>query len=170
MKDIGKEWRLIVDLIENFIYDEDSPSKLRWKFSRKGRRSNLVAGCLGSDGYWTVGFNGLMLKCHRVIWMIENGTIPDGLEIDHINRVRSDNSFSNLRLVTRSQNGFNKKISKSNTSGFTGVRWSKNEKKWKAQIRVNGKSRHLGYYNSIHDAKAAYDSEFHKVTGAFSGQ
>jgi len=50
----------------------------------------------------------LWRRGHRLVWMAFNGKIPNGLEIDHINRDKHDNSLSNLRLVTHSENCKNK--------------------------------------------------------------
>ncbi len=57
----------------------------------------------------------------RYIWEEVYGLIPEGMEIDHINRNRRDNRLENLRLVSRSQNNFNKGKYRNNTSGYKGV-------------------------------------------------
>ncbi|MDA6380520.1 HNH endonuclease signature motif containing protein [Escherichia coli] len=66
--------------------------------------------------------NGKAYPAHRLAWLIVYGTMPDGF-IDHINRVRTDNRISNLRLVTHSENMQNRKIQKNNKSGYRGVSW-----------------------------------------------
>jgi len=55
-------------------------------------------------------------KLHRLIYEIYNGTIPDKMQVDHINRIRTDNRIENLRLVTNSQNQMNTKTRKNNVS------------------------------------------------------
>ena len=75
--------------------------------------------------------------------------------IDHINQDPSDNRWDNLRAVNHSQNGLNSKISKNNRSGYTGVSWHKQKRKWQAHIRIKGKRRFLGYFTSIEKAYAA---------------
>ena len=81
---------------------------------------------------------------------------PDlSLDIDHINGVKTDNRINNLRLVTRSINLQNASMRCHNTSGFNGVSWHKSTKKWRAQIRVDGKSIHLGVFSNKKDAIAA---------------
>jgi hypothetical protein len=62
---------------------------------------------------------------HHIVWMVHNQTtIPDGLEIDHIDGNRLNNHISNLRLVDRKLNNRNRKKRSDNTSGITGIRWS----------------------------------------------
>ncbi len=98
---------------------------------------------------------------HRVIWETENGTIPDGLEIDHINRDPRDNRLSNLRTASRSQNRRNRPYS-GGRSTYRGVSESANwlnkgwGKRWMARIKNNNKSQHLGYFDTEEEAHAAY--------------
>ena len=87
---------------------------------------------------------------------------------DHINGDTLDNQRRNLRPATRSQNGANARISKRNTSGFKGVSWHKQVKKWVAKIRVNRKLLHLGLFVSAEDAARAYDAAALKYFGEFA--
>lgn len=97
------------------------------------------------DGrYATVKAKGHHRYAHRIIWILHNGPIPDGLDIDHINRIKTDNSIENLRVVTKSQNGHNAGVSLSNTSGVTGVIWRECRETWEVKITVNREVRYLG--------------------------
>lgn len=80
------------------------------------------------------------IHMHRLV----NNTPDGGFDTDHINRNKLDNRRSNLRTATRSQNNFNTPAPMNNTSGVKGVWWSKQWKRWYAQIRVNGKTHSLG--------------------------
>ena len=80
----------------------------------------------------------------------------DGLQCDHINRQKNDNRKCNLRNITRSENMFNKGMTKANTSGYVGVSWSNKNQKWIASLRVDKKSKYLGYYDDPREAHEAY--------------
>lgn len=71
---------------------------------------------------------------------------------DHIDRNELNNLLSNLRPATKTQNAQNKSRQKNNTSGVSGVGWSKSQKKWVAYIRDNGKQVSLGSFNNKDDA------------------
>jgi hypothetical protein len=93
----------------------------------KAGRSRLLAskdadvGTLQSIGYFTTYCLGKQRYVHRIIWEMFNGPIPDKYEIDHIDGVRSNNSISNLRCISRTKNLRNAKMRSTNTSGVTGV-------------------------------------------------
>lgn len=92
---------------------------------------------------------------HRLIWVMMNGEIPAGLEIDHINGVRSDNRLKNLRMVTDRQNAVNRPRGPKSSSGFRGVSWEKAESVWRAKIVVEGRVFRLGRFKQLRDAIAA---------------
>lgn len=54
---------------------------------------------------------------HTYIFKIKKILIPKNLSVDHINRIKLHNWFTNLRLVTETQNGLNAKLSRKNTTG-----------------------------------------------------
>ena len=95
---------------------------------------------------------------HRLAWLYVHGEWP-AEEIDHLNRVRSDNRISNLRLATQAENKQNTSLRRDSTSGHKGVSWHKRDKKWVAEIKLHGKKHYLGYFNNINDAIAARKSE-----------
>ena len=58
-------------------------------------------------GYSTFGSHGKTYTVHRIVWETFKGEIPEGMEIDHINAVRSDNRLENLKCVTHTENCHN---------------------------------------------------------------
>lgn len=73
--------------------------------------------------------------------------------VDHIDHKRMNNVVTNLRWATREENSQNKSKMANNTTGVTGVVWSKDKKRWRARITFNGKVKHLGYFKSLETAK-----------------
>ena len=93
-------------------------------------------------------------RAHRIIWALHYGEHPVG-EIDHINGDRKDNRISNLRDVSRKENRRNTRRLDSNTSGRTGVSWSKSNSKWHAYIGSRNTRQNLGWFESFDDAVSA---------------
>lgn len=75
-----------------------------------------------------------------------------------------------IRKVNRSENMKNRKISKNNKSGVSGVNWSEPDRKWRSQIKSDGKLIYLGLFESFNDAgitrkMAEYKYGFHPNHG-----
>ena len=157
---------------ELFDYDADA-GILRWKY-RKDVRSQCnshyagtVAGSINSYGYRIIKIKGRCYSAHRLVWFHVTGQWPVK-EIDHINIIKDDNRFVNLREATRSQNVRNLPISSKNTSGFKGVSWRKKQGKFCAKIKTNGKNHHLGYFITPEDASTAYQDAAKRLHGEFA--
>jgi hypothetical protein len=115
---------------------------------------NQMAGCLHRTGYKNIQIKRRQYPAHRLIFLYHNGYLPK--TIDHVDRNKSNNKIENLREVTGSENALNTKKYKTNTSGYKGVSWSKNAKKWAAQIVVNKKRIYLGLHDTAELAYEAY--------------
>ncbi|MBU9812363.1 HNH endonuclease [Rahnella sp. SL6] len=122
-----------------------------WKVSRGRSKRGSRAGCPDTGGYLMIGIDGNLHLSHRLAWLYMTGSFPC-MEIDHINRVRTDNRWKNLRVATRQQNLINKGISKVNTSGCTGVSWNKLAMKWQSQINFRGRRIYLGLHEDYESA------------------
>ena len=149
-------------LQERFEYKD---GHLIYKISTSRRvKVGDVAGCINARGYIVVGINGKPYPASRLIWIYFNDDIPEGLQIDHINNIKTDNRIENLRTATNSQNMYNRLKHKDNTSGFKGVYYCKNTNKWAAQINKI----HLGYFNKPELASTAYNIAANKLHGEFA--
>lgn len=140
-----------------FTYGRET-GVLYWRIKdRNTIRHNYVAGSNKgtNDGYRRVGIKGKIYQEHRIIMMLCFGHIPENAKIDHINHVRDDNRLVNLRFVTQGENLKNQSVSSKNTSGVTGVYFSKARKKYIAQIKANRQVHYLGCYNTLEEAAAA---------------
>lgn len=103
---------------------------------------------------------------HRVI--AKRVGLDCSYEIDHVNGDRLDNRRCNLRAATRSQNSYNAKRRRDNTSGFRGVCWDKRRSKWQASIKFGGRRLFLGNYDTKEAAAFAYKIASKKYYKAFS--
>lgn len=135
-------------------YDPDT-GIFTWLVSSGRSKAGAVAGSLNhGDGYWQIHINNKRYKNHRLAWLYVHGTFPSD-QLDHINRVRTDNRLCNLRMSTQSENMQNISIRKDNTSGHAGVSWRKDAQKWHARISLNYKRIDLGYFTDLAEAIAA---------------
>lgn len=129
-----------------------------WNVRYAGKK---VAGFIRRDGYAGIDFeiNGKRYKCsaHRLAWIYVHGDIPN-CQIDHINRIKTDNRIINLRLATGSQNTHNAEAHKRSKSGIRGVYWDKSRQKWHAEIMRMNKKKHLGRFDLLEDARTAVAS------------
>lgn len=101
-----------------------------------------------------------MLYMHRAIWEYKFGSIPDGMQIDHILREETlNNRLKNLRLADSREQRQNQGIPSNaikTQSNLAGVHWHKEIRKWNASIKYNGKRIHLGYYDTDEEGYGAY--------------
>lgn len=116
-----------------------------WNKKNAGKR----AGCY-SGKYGLVNLKNYFYYVHRIIFLMHNGFLPK--EIDHIDGNPKNNRIENLREVKGAGNQQNQKLSKKNTSGYKGVIWSKDKKKWRAEVGHKRKNIFLGYFANIEDA------------------
>ncbi len=137
---------------------------LRRKCVWNARYSGKEALTAISLGYCVGRVLDRQVTAHRVAWAIAYGNWPD-LDIDHINRIRSDNRLCNLRLATTSENMRNRALQRNNTSGHKGV--TAVGTKWQAQIQVHGESLYLGSFTSKAAASEAYASASAMFHGEF---
>lgn len=117
--------------------------------------------------YYSVSICGIGYGLHRVIWKWVTGENPTEC-IDHIDGDGLNNSFGNLRDATFAENLRNTKKCKRNTTGFKGVLLSSDRKKFISQIKVSGKSMHLGTFDSTEQAAIAYQQAAKKHFGSFA--
>lgn len=119
------------------------------------RYSGKLAGSVNSAGYICLRIGNVNHQAHRIIWAMENGgAVPQFL--DHINGFRTDNRIYNLRPASKAENNRNACVRVDSKTGVKGVSWGVREKKWRARIKICGKTKTIGYFKSIEEASAAY--------------
>lgn len=150
----------VEQLREALHYDPQSGS-FTWKpravvcksWTRK-YRGGQSAGRVTCQGYLRIRILGGEYPGHRLAWLYVFGHWPSRC-IDHINGNRLDNRIANLRDVSQQANTQNHRVaSLTNRSGFLGV--TAHKKKWRATITVDGRAKHIGVFETPHEAHAAY--------------
>lgn len=139
-----------------FDYDPEGYLTVRVRYN-VGLRVGKRVGCKKANtsiGYRTVTVLGQTYLNHRLIFLWHHGYLPE-MDIDHINRVRTDDRIENLREVSRQCNSRNSCIKRNSTSSVNGICWDKNRNKWFAHIKLDYKQRQLGRYEDFYDAVAA---------------
>jgi len=111
-------------------------------------------------------------KYNKKIYLFHRDVIDAGeLQVDHIDPVTKtfvDNRRRNLRIVTIQQNAMNRRKHSNNTSGITGVSWSKQLGKWFASIGINGKLKYLGSFDNIDIAIGARQQAEREYYGEYA--
>jgi len=140
---------------ELFSYDPET-GELTWIKAPKCHSELLgKSPCrMNNRGYFAVGVSGRSYLVHRVIWLWVTGCWPT--EVDHVNGVRSDNRWKNLRECNRAENRQNACVQSNNTSGCPGVSYHSRHGKWAARVGLGGERTHLGYFTEYGDAVQAY--------------
>lgn len=108
---------------------------------------------------------------HREIWARAHGAISQAMQIDHKEHGAVsglDNRRSNLRLANQSQNLGNERLRSDSTSGYRGVSWDRNRRKWIAYINHRGTRTRLGAFSDPVAAARAYDAAAVEVFGEFA--
>jgi len=111
-----------------------------------------MAGCSKPDGYRTIGIDSRGYMAHRLAFLYMNGKFPE-YDVDHINGIRSDNRWENLRRSTRAENLRNRKIPNTNKSGAIGVSRHTINAAWRASVCINGKQVHTSFSDSKYGSK-----------------
>ena len=129
--------------------------------------TDRAMGGIGNHGYRVITVKGHRYLAHRLAWLWMTGEWPAN-RIDHKNMDRSDNRWENLREATDSQNKANGLAYRSSHLKIKGVRLHENGR---YQVRLcigNGKSRHLGMFNTAEEAAEAYRRAVTEQNGEFA--
>lgn len=157
-------------------YDPET-GVFRWRIDRhpgNGTRNRAgdVAGTIKNKSsewpYLVIWVDGVLHRAHRLAWFYMTGEWPAEV-VDHIDGNGLNNAWSNLRSCRQQQNnGNHKRLNKHNTSGFRGVTWKRDKRKWKAFINRDDRQYHLGYFDTAEAAYEAYKAAAIEHFGEFA--
>ncbi|WP_313471219.1 HNH endonuclease [Atlantibacter hermannii] len=147
-------------LLKSLVSYNPENGEFRWLISRGG---SAKAGCIAGTvdkitGYKHISVCQKRYKAHRLAFLWMNGFLPpDDMDVDHVNHIKSDNSFNNLRIVTTSVNSQNRISAREDSAtGIIGVGIDRRTGKWRARIQVGDKRIYLGSYDEESLASSAY--------------
>jgi hypothetical protein len=131
-------------LQEVLLYDCKS-GIFRWK------RSNKLAGCLRKDGYITIRIDNRAYLAHRLAILYVEGVFPSQ-QVDHKDRIRSNNMYINLRSATPRENNFNRSTFRDLPVGIYLVKRKGRAGMWyRTSIQVYGKQ-YSSYFRELEKA------------------
>jgi hypothetical protein len=142
-------------LAEYLELDPSIPQGLRWK--KKAARNTVIgspAGRCHLNGYWEVRFQKTLWKTNRIVYRLATGEDPGELEVDHIDLNKNNNSASNLRAATRSE----QQLNRLSTNEYRWTSYVADKAKWAGGYhtpRPNRKYIFCGYHKT---AKQAYQA------------
>lgn len=148
-------------LKELFDYNEQT-GELLWKTAPKKNSQVLgqVAGTIRHDGYRAIRIDGTGFQAHRLVWMLIKGKDPEDLTIDHINFIKTDNRIENLRLATSQEQSRYQRDA-------VGAHLEKRTGRYQAQIKIDGRKKNLGTYDTLEEASAVYHQKAQELYGEF---
>jgi hypothetical protein len=155
------------EALKEFLWYDKETGDFYWrKVCTPKMKSWDKAGTINSRGYVRIKIFQKIHQAHRLAWLYVYGNLPK--QLDHINCNKNDNRIENLRPATHSTNGMNRGVQANNKLGFKGVIFHKRDKKFIANIRVLGKQKCLGYFNTAEEAHSAYIKASGELHGQFS--
>lgn len=164
---------ITTERIHELLTYEPDTGFFRWLVTRRGKFKVYdpgdIAGNVCKDGYWRISLDNIPYLGHRLAWVMTHGYWPE--EIDHIDRVKSNNRLSNLKSCNRKENmqnvvwadfhgkngsfrgnktGLPRGVTKS-TSGYT--------------FRATHRLKHLGLFKTPEEASMVFEEAKRKFDG-----
>jgi len=150
---------------EHLLYENGVLYWTNLKRSYRSVSNGKEAGCLTPYGYIIVKVNQKLIFAHRIVYFLHNGVWPHA-EIDHINKIRTDNRIENLRDCSRTQNSWNR--NRKNSKYGRGISWSKDKNKYRVRVNKNGKVVFERCYDDLEFAQLVASEARKKYYGEFA--
>lgn len=136
------------------------------KRSNKPQSEWRQVGHIGGRNYTVITVFRVAYLSHRLAWFYVYGKWPEH-EIDHINHDTYDNRMCNLREATSHQNMCNATATRKQALPRGVVRTSKS-RTFTAQIKIDGRKKHLGTFETADDASEFYELAAEMIHGEFA--
>jgi HNH endonuclease len=149
-------YELLVD--EFYLDSQDQVRRTKDGYYKRFKADDLALFFVGTCGYEMFQLPRIRstLRKSQLVYSLKYGRIPEGMDVDHIDGDILNNKPDNLRLVTRAVNNRNRKKRCDNTSGITGIRWSKYHQHYVIR-RTVGDKRLSTSRNTIEEAQVVLD-------------
>jgi hypothetical protein len=145
------------DNLKELMHYDLNTGVFTWKVATNGYiKKGDIAGEVMKKGYIRICVLKKRYMAHRLAFLYVLGRLPSD-QVDHINRVKGDNRWINLRNATSSENSKNKSISSANKTGVTGMEFYSGGR-YQSSIRVNRKLIYLGLFTDKFEAICARKS------------
>lgn len=151
-------------LLELLAYDPQT-GVFRWRIQKRRADAGSIAGAISKHGYRVIGIDRKLYRAARLAWFYVHGHWPS-YELDHKDLIRDHDWIDNLRPAEQTQNNANRRAYRNNKSGLKGVYMSAG--RWRAGIRIDGKSYYIGTYDTAEAAHAAYVAKAKELFGEFA--
>lgn len=158
-----KQSKISLESLRRVLSYDAEAGVFTWKVSTSNRAPiGSVAGAISGQGHRYISVFGENVSAHRLAWFYTHGEWPVG-NIVPINGKRDDIRLVNLKAETAAETARKSEARATSRSGVKGVCWQQDKQKWIATITRNYKRVHLGYFNNLEDASAAYQAAVHEL-------
>lgn len=162
-----KSQRMTQARLKELLHYDPETGWFTWRINTAVAKPGERAGGGHGLGYRQMGLDYKKYLEHILAWLYVTGSWPPD-EVDHKNGDKADNRWENLRLATRSQQGYNKPGYKRNKTGTPGVH--KHGNKFRARLQINGRAIDLGVFNTVEEAVAARRKADEEHLGDFANK
>jgi hypothetical protein len=169
---MNSEQMKTLGIIEVFLPIDDFPN---YEVSNYGNVRNKLTGKLLTpvvrNSYQRIGLTNDFGRYHQNVHRLVLNTFQNNPEnkpfVDHIDNNQLNNCLFNLRFANYLENNCNRSMRSDNVSGIKGVNWYKRINKWHVQIQICGNKLHIGYFDTIEDAKKARQTKAKELFGEY---
>ena len=160
-----ENWKEVVGFEELYLISDlgnvkSLDRRVKSRFKTRVIKGKTLKTSLDRNGYPYISLRKdhkyKMKRIHQLVAEAFLNHVPCGhkLVVNHIDFNRTNNSLTNLEIITARKNTDQKHLP--SVSRHTGVTWSKKARKWYASINFKRKQTHIGSFDTEEDAARAH--------------